>query len=157
MSCARRALMGFGIKLGSGGKPPGQSMQHPLCRAAVVSKRLLSLVPPVGCRKRTRDPRNQWPCASPDEPCSRSLHVEMRKRKQPVGCITEMGYRWMPPSAFGHLQCSRDSGSAIPPRDGPDPSSRSPTGYPPKCTSSPWRDIGAYCVSANGNAAAVSA
>lgn len=57
---------------------------------------------------------------SPDEPCSRCLHVEMHKRKQPVGCITEMGDRWMNPHArLGNLQAA--SGSAIPRRDDPRP------------------------------------
>lgn len=65
-----------------------------------------------------------------------------------MGCIAETGYRWMPPSPFGLLQ--RDSVSAIPPRDDPDPSSsRSQTGCPSAFTPG----TGACCVSANGSAA----
>ncbi len=56
----------------------------------------------------------------PDEPCSRSMHVKMHKRKQPVGCVAETGDRWdIPLTPFGNLQL--DSGSAIPSWGGPLP------------------------------------
>lgn len=41
---------------------------------------------------------------SPDEPCSRSMHVKMHKRKQPVGCTTEVGPPLhLSPYPFGQL------------------------------------------------------
>ena len=54
----------------------------------------------------------------PDEPCSRSMHVKMHKRKQPSGMRRRDGRPLdIPLASFGNLQL--DSGSAIPSWGGP--------------------------------------
>jgi hypothetical protein len=75
---------------------PGTTDSRAVCnRRPGVLVALLSAFPlPLSAAEKRQEILETNGRARPlDEPCSRSMHVKMHKRKQPVGSVAEMGDR----------------------------------------------------------------